>query len=185
MRRSRFHCRTSLALADGVTRSLPFQSVNVLLSHADFGKAQDFLVRLTRRPEYRFGDGWWINGRNRSLSAFYAVDADATAEEASDPPSCDRRHPVQSRHDRNVRGDSWRPAWLPRPAGQGRIPVHGRSRPTSPPSARSSRSYAPACGRSSNGSACPTICPRRTRRRQMNRGASGTAGSQQLSANAF
>ena len=37
----------SRSLADGLPRSLPFQSVNVLFGHADFGKAHDFPIGLT------------------------------------------------------------------------------------------------------------------------------------------
>ncbi len=75
-----------LSLADGLPRSLPFQSVNVLLAHADFGKAQDFPVGLTPPTGIAIGDSWWINGRNRSLSAFYAVEADAAAKKLAPPP---------------------------------------------------------------------------------------------------
>ena len=76
-----------LALADGLPRSLPFQSVNVLFGHADFGKAQDFPIGLTPPTGISIGDNWWINGRNRALSAFYAVDADATAKKLPEPPA--------------------------------------------------------------------------------------------------
>jgi hypothetical protein len=74
-----------LALADGLPRSLPFQSVNVLFGHADFGKAHDFPIGLTPPTGISIGDNWWINGRNRALSAFYAVDADATARTLPEP----------------------------------------------------------------------------------------------------
>ena len=76
-----------LALADGLPRSLPFHSVNVLLGHADFGTAHDFPIGLTPPTGISIGDNWWINGRNRALSAFYAVDADAAAKKLPEPPA--------------------------------------------------------------------------------------------------
>jgi hypothetical protein len=76
-----------LALADGLPRSLPFQAVSVLFGHADFGRADDFPIGLTPPTGISIGDNWWINGRNRALSAFYAVDADATAKRLPEPPA--------------------------------------------------------------------------------------------------
>jgi hypothetical protein len=75
-----------LALSDGVPRSLPFQSVNVVLSHDDFGKAE-FQVALAPPTGISIGDSWWTNGRNRALSAFYAVDVDENAKTLPEPPA--------------------------------------------------------------------------------------------------
>jgi hypothetical protein len=74
-----------LALADGVPRSLPFHAVNVHFAHADFGKIQGFPVGLTPATGLAVGDVWWVNGRNRSLSAFYAVEADAASRKLPPP----------------------------------------------------------------------------------------------------
>jgi hypothetical protein len=75
-----------LALADGVPRSLPFNAVNVHFAHPDFGTIQRFPVGVTPATGIAVGDVWWVNGRNRSLSAYYAVDADATSKKLP-PPS--------------------------------------------------------------------------------------------------
>jgi hypothetical protein len=72
-------------LADGVPRSLPFNVVNVHFGHPHFGKAI-FPMGLSPQTGIAIGDGWWINGRMRSLSAFYAVDAEATSKKLPDPP---------------------------------------------------------------------------------------------------
>ena len=74
-----------LALADGVPRSLPFNAVNMHFGHADFGRAI-FPVGLSPRTGIAIGDGWWVNGRLRSLSAFYAVEGDATSKKLPNPP---------------------------------------------------------------------------------------------------
>ena len=74
-----------LALADGVPRSLPFHAVSIHFGHADFGKAS-FPVGLSPKTGIAIGDGWWVNGRNRDLSAFYAVEAEATSKKLPDPP---------------------------------------------------------------------------------------------------
>jgi hypothetical protein len=76
-----------LTLADGVPRSLPFHAVSVHFGHADFGQIQGFPVGMTPRTGIAIGDSWWVNGRNRNLSAFYSVEADATAKKLPDPPA--------------------------------------------------------------------------------------------------
>jgi hypothetical protein len=75
-----------LALADGVPRSLPFHGVNVHFAHKDFGRAA-FVAGLAPLTGIAIGDSWWVNGRNRSLSAFYAVEADAASKKLPDPPA--------------------------------------------------------------------------------------------------
>lgn len=84
---SPFPMEALLALADGVPRSLPFHAVSVHFGHADFGKLSGFVPGLAPPTGIVIGDGWWINGRNRSLSAFYAVEADATSKKLPDPPT--------------------------------------------------------------------------------------------------
>jgi hypothetical protein len=75
-----------LALADGVPRSLPFNVVNVHFGHHDFGKAI-FPMGLAPQTGIAISDGWWVNGRMRGLSAFYAVEAAATSKKLPDPPA--------------------------------------------------------------------------------------------------
>jgi hypothetical protein len=74
-----------VALADGVPRSLPFHAVSVHFGHADFGPAVPASQALL--PGINVGDGWWVNGRTRSLSALYAVEAEATSKTLPDPPA--------------------------------------------------------------------------------------------------
>jgi hypothetical protein len=75
-----------LALADGVPRSLPFHAVHAGFGHADFGSVT-FPTGLAPRTGVNVSDGWWVNGRMRSLTAFYAVEATATAGTLPAPPS--------------------------------------------------------------------------------------------------
>jgi len=74
-----------LALADGVPRSLPFHAVSVHFGHADFGRAV-LPVGLTPPTGITISDGWWVNGRIRSVSAFYAVEGDPASKTLPDPP---------------------------------------------------------------------------------------------------
>lgn len=74
-----------LALADGVPRSLPFHAISVHFGHPDFGRVPPLAPGLAPEAGIIVGDSWWVNGRNRSLSAFYAVDADATSKKLPDP----------------------------------------------------------------------------------------------------
>jgi hypothetical protein len=74
-----------LALADGVPRSLPFHGVSVHFGHEDFGQP-GFAPGLAPPTGIAIGDSWWINGRNRSLSALYSIDGDATSKKLPDPP---------------------------------------------------------------------------------------------------
>jgi len=75
-----------LALADGVPRSLPFHAVSVRFGHADFGRLPVLAPGLAPETGILVGDSWWVNGRNRSLSAYYSVDAEATSKKLPDPP---------------------------------------------------------------------------------------------------
>jgi hypothetical protein len=61
--------------------------VSVHFGHADFGKLSGFVPGLAPPTGIAIGDGWWVNGRNRSLSAFYVVEADATSKKLPDPPT--------------------------------------------------------------------------------------------------
>ena len=75
-----------LALADGVPRSLPFHAVSVHFGHAGFGRVVGLPEGLTTQTGITVGDSWWVNGRNRNLSAFYAVEGEATSTKLPDPP---------------------------------------------------------------------------------------------------
>jgi hypothetical protein len=74
-----------LALADGVPRSLPFHAVHVNFGHPDFGEIV-FPAGLSPTPGIAVDDGWWINGRIRSVTAFYAVEGEAKAKKLPEPP---------------------------------------------------------------------------------------------------
>jgi hypothetical protein len=74
-----------IALADGVPRSLPFHAVHVNFDHSDFGQIV-FPGNLAPNPGITLTDGWWVNGRNRSLTAFYSVESEATSKALPDPP---------------------------------------------------------------------------------------------------
>jgi hypothetical protein len=76
-----------LALADGVPRSLPFHGVSVTLRHADFGRIEGFPVNMTPRTGITITDGWWVNGRTRDLTAYYAVEGESAAKKLPDPPA--------------------------------------------------------------------------------------------------
>jgi hypothetical protein len=75
-----------LTLADGVPRSLPFHAVTVHFGHPDFGHIIGFPAGMTPPTGIAVGDSWWVNGRSRSLAAFYAVEGDATSKKLPDPP---------------------------------------------------------------------------------------------------
>lgn len=81
-----FELADVLLLADGVPRSLPFNAVIVHFGHEDFGRSSGFPPRLAPQPGIAIGDNWWVNGRTRSLSAFYIVEGDAKAAKLPPPP---------------------------------------------------------------------------------------------------
>jgi len=74
-----------LALADGVPRSLPFHAVHVSFGHDGFGQVV-FPAGQAPAPGVAVDDGWWVNGRNRSLTAFYAVEGEAKTKKLPEPP---------------------------------------------------------------------------------------------------
>lgn len=73
-----------VSLAEGVPRSLPFHAVHVGFGHADFGRPV-FPAGLAPRAGIAIGDGWWVNGRLRSLTAFYSVEGTAASKKLPDP----------------------------------------------------------------------------------------------------
>jgi hypothetical protein len=83
---SSFALTDVIALADGLPRSLPFHAVHVNFGHAAFGQVV-FPAGLAPTPGIAVDDGWWVNGRNRSLMAFYSVEGEAAAKKLPDPPA--------------------------------------------------------------------------------------------------
>jgi hypothetical protein len=81
-----FELADVIALADGVPRSLPFHAVNVGFGHADFGTVV-FPFGLAPRAGVAVSDGWWVNGRMRSLTAFYSVEGTPASKKLPDPPA--------------------------------------------------------------------------------------------------
>jgi len=74
-------------IAAGVPRSFPFHSVAIHFHSPEFGKRPSASVQTA---EFMAGvlvvDSWWVNGRNRSLSACTIVEADPAAKKLP-PPS--------------------------------------------------------------------------------------------------
>lgn len=73
-----------LALATGVPRSLPFHGVTVRFSHPAFGES-GFGPGLAPPAGISIIDNWWVNGRNRALTALYS--GDVNAKHLPDPPA--------------------------------------------------------------------------------------------------
>jgi hypothetical protein len=74
-----------LSIAAGVPRSFPFHNIVIQFWSAAFGEGED------RRPGspgrgVTVGDSWWVNGRNRFLTAMTIVDADPASKTLPSPP---------------------------------------------------------------------------------------------------
>ncbi|MDH3223779.1 MAG: hypothetical protein OEO23_08685 [Gemmatimonadota bacterium] len=74
-----------LDVADGMPRSLPFNQATVTFSHEGFGFLGDSSLPLAPIPGIVAGDSWWVNGRNRSLSAMHVVDGDPGSKALPEP----------------------------------------------------------------------------------------------------
>jgi hypothetical protein len=76
------------AIAAGVPRSFPFHDITIHFHSPEFG---EMMPADTRSPEMVCGilasDSWWVNGRNRSLSACALVEADAASKKLPAPPA--------------------------------------------------------------------------------------------------
>jgi hypothetical protein len=76
------------AIASGVPRSFPFHNIAIQFHSPEFG---ELIPTGTRLPEMMSGillsDNWWVNGRNRSLSACTLVDADPASKKLPAPPA--------------------------------------------------------------------------------------------------
>ena len=75
-----------LALCDGVPRSLPFNSVQILLAAAAFGSEAGATAPVSEALGVAIGDNWWVNGRKRTLSAGYLINGDEGSTELPPPP---------------------------------------------------------------------------------------------------
>jgi hypothetical protein len=68
-------------IARGVPRSFPFHNVTVHLSVPAFSAGTEISsVPGTPTPGVSVTDSWWVNGRNRNVTALTIVDADPTAK---------------------------------------------------------------------------------------------------------
>jgi hypothetical protein len=79
---------TLQSLAAGVPRSFPFGQVSLHFSTPEFG---DTPSTPAKPGEQAAGilvtDSWWVNGRNRTLSAITVVDAPAVGKKLLSPPA--------------------------------------------------------------------------------------------------
>ena len=77
---------TLQSIAAGVPRSFPFHSVAIQLYSPEFG---EFAPPAPNSAEMMSGvllaDSWWVNGRNRSLSACTVVEADPAGAKLPSP----------------------------------------------------------------------------------------------------
>ena len=76
------------AIASGVPRSFPFHNIAIHFHSPEFG---ELIPAATRSPEMMSGillsDNWWVNGRNRSLSACALVEADPASKKLPSLPA--------------------------------------------------------------------------------------------------
>ena len=85
---------TLRAIASGVPRSFPFHAIAIHFHSPEFGE----LIPAATRSPWSFissemmpgillSDNWWVNGRNRSLSACALVEADPASKKLPSPPT--------------------------------------------------------------------------------------------------
>jgi hypothetical protein len=67
---------TLLAVAAGVPKSLPFHGVSIHFSSPAFGVQFPLGTLAPIDPGVMVTDSWWVNGRDRGVSALTSVDAD-------------------------------------------------------------------------------------------------------------
>jgi len=73
------------SIAAGVPRSFPFHQLSIHL-HSPAFAAQGYGAFGAASPGITIGDSWWVNGRNRSLTALTFVDADPASKKLPPPP---------------------------------------------------------------------------------------------------
>jgi len=75
-------------IAAGVPRSFPFHSVVFHLFTSEFGdQIQTLTPSAGMMPGVLVSDSWWVNGRNRGLSACVVVEGDAGQKKLPPPPA--------------------------------------------------------------------------------------------------
>jgi len=76
------------AIAAGVPRSFPFHDIVIHFHAPEFG---ELVPTSAQSPEMMcgilVGDSWWVNGRNRALSACTLVEADPASKKLPSPPA--------------------------------------------------------------------------------------------------
>ncbi len=76
------------AIASSVPRSFPFHNIAIHFHSPEFG---ELIPEASRSAEMMSGillsDNWWVNGRNRSLSACVRVEADPASKKLPSPPA--------------------------------------------------------------------------------------------------
>jgi len=78
---------TIQAIAAGVPRSFPFHNATIHFYAPAFGELVMGAPTIGGAlPGIMLTDSWWVNGRNRSLSALTVVDADAGGKKLPPPP---------------------------------------------------------------------------------------------------
>jgi len=78
---------TLLEIASGVPRSFPFHSIAIHFHSPEFGEVTTELRDPGGMAGILVGDSWWVNGRNRSLSACTFVDADPASKKLPPLPA--------------------------------------------------------------------------------------------------
>jgi len=77
-----------LEIARGVPRSFPFHNIGMHFSVPAFSGGTALSSTLgAQLPGIDVRDSWWVNGRQRSLSAVTIVDADPAAKKLPQPPA--------------------------------------------------------------------------------------------------
>ncbi len=79
---------TLLAVAAGVPRSLPFHAVSIHFHSPAFGVQFPLGTLAPIDPGVMVTDSWWVNGRNRGVSALTSVDANPAGKKL--PPLPER-----------------------------------------------------------------------------------------------
>jgi hypothetical protein len=76
------------AIAGGVPRSFPFHNIAIHFHSSEFGESIAEAARSAEMmPGILLTDNWWVNGRNRSLSACALVEADPASKKLPSPPA--------------------------------------------------------------------------------------------------
>jgi hypothetical protein len=77
---------TLQAIAAGVPRSFPFHSVVFHFHMPEFGDVIPTMLNSAEMiPGVQLSDSWWVNGRNRSLTACTVVEADPSGKKMPPP----------------------------------------------------------------------------------------------------